>query len=248
MISAKEKIRRKKISVALKGKNNGMYGKYHSEEWKKRMSKIMKNNQYALGYKHTEEWKKKMSIVHKGNKYGFKKGHIAWDKDKELSKEHRDKLSLAKKGTKYSKNRKTNSEGMRKYWARFSKKERIKRSKNFSKAGFLASLFANPSSIEKAIYKVLDNLNIKYETQYKIGNWFADIYIPSKNLIIECNGDYWHSLPHRIKRDKKFQKYCDENNYKLIWLWESEIKENPKLAFLNAFKKEEIGEEIASFT
>ena len=25
-------------------------------------------------------------------------------------------------------------------------------------------------------------------------------------------------------------------------------KENPKLAFLNAFKKEEIGEEIASFT
>jgi hypothetical protein len=52
-----------KRSLASSGENNGMYGKYHTEESKKKMSK--NNPKYMLGKHHTEESKAKLSEAHK---------------------------------------------------------------------------------------------------------------------------------------------------------------------------------------
>lgn len=96
-----------------------------------------------------------------------------------------------------------------------------------------ASQRANPSSIEKTICKVLGEVGIKYKTQvpFNCGRFIADIFIPSKNLILECNGDYWHNyriFPERSKRDESFEEYAKNKGYRLVWLWESEIRKNPK--------------------
>ena len=59
---------KKKISEVMKGKlsgiNNGMYGKHHSLETRKKMSE--NNSKYMLGKHLSDEIKKKISIANKG--------------------------------------------------------------------------------------------------------------------------------------------------------------------------------------
>jgi very-short-patch-repair endonuclease len=63
----------------------------------------------------------------------------------------------------------------------------------------------------------------------------CDIFIPSMKLIIECDGDYWHGNPLRNKeldgRQKRQKEKDDlrtkelrEQGYKVVRLWESDIK------------------------
>lgn len=74
---------KKKMSEAVKGEKNHMYGKHHGEETKKKMSKVHK------GIKHTEEARKKMSEAAKGNQHCLGIKH---------SEETRKKMSEAVKG------------------------------------------------------------------------------------------------------------------------------------------------------
>lgn len=76
-----------------------------------------------------------------------------------------------------------------------------------------------------------------------------DLYIPSKNLIIEINGDYWHANPLKYKKediiyttenkrnitaeeiwkkDKKQEEKLLKSGYNLLVVWEKDIKENKK--------------------
>lgn len=56
-----------------------------------------------------------------------------------------------------------------------------------------------------------------------------DIYIPSLNVGIEYDGDYWHSLPDMIERDKKKDIRCQKDNIKLIRIKESDWQANSDL-------------------
>lgn len=57
-----------RIAHPLSGSKNGMYGRHHTEESKKKMSDNKKGQRTWLGRHHTEESKKKMSRSHKGKK------------------------------------------------------------------------------------------------------------------------------------------------------------------------------------
>ena len=120
-----------------------------------------------------------------------------------------------------------------KWFKNATKKQKENMTKNWLITGLLAAQKANPSSIEKIVCKILDSLNIDYKTQVSFNShkFIVDIFIPSKRLIIECNGTYWHNydiFPKRKIRDNALEDYAKENNYRLIWLWEDEIRENSK--------------------
>ena len=90
---------KKNMSESKKGKNNPMYGKYHSEETKLKMSESMKGknagkNHPLYGKHHSEEAKRKMSKK--------LKGRISWNKGKKLSEETKRKIGEASKGRKHS--------------------------------------------------------------------------------------------------------------------------------------------------
>jgi len=53
-----------------------------------------------------------------------------------------------------------------------------------------------------------------------------DIYIPSLKIGIEYDGDYWHSLPNMVKRDRFKDMLCKNKHIKLIRIKESEWKNN----------------------
>lgn len=81
-----------------------------------------------------------------------------------------------------------------------------------------------PTSIEKKLYEELKKRGLLYETQKLInGRFLVDAYIPSLNLIIEADGDYWHSLKRVKNKDKAENAYLTKCGYKLLRLSEAEI-------------------------
>ena len=110
--------------------------------------------------------------------------------------------------------------------------------------------------IESQPFKIASKLEINFINDYikpitedficqyylKDINQFCDIYVPNKNLIIEVNGSYWHCdnriykngpingiQKRKIERDNIKYKYLNDNNYKLLIIWEFDIKNNPKI-------------------
>jgi len=56
------------------------------------------------------------------------------------------------------------------------------------------------------------------------------------NLVVECDGNYWHTLPEVVKRDKEINNSLTNNGYKIIRFWEKDILKNPT-ACLKIVKK-----------
>ena len=100
------------------------------------------------------------------------------------------------------------------------------------------------SNLEKEFIETyIEPLNLEFKTQYYIKDikQYCDIYIPSKNLIIECDGSFWHSDPRlfpegprydyqikKVEKDKIKNVYLLNNGYNLLRIWEYDIIHNPK--------------------
>lgn len=106
------------------------------------------------------------------------------------------------------------------------------------------------SKLENRISKILNSLNLNYEKQFVIKTstrtWkIYDFLLKDYNIIVEVNGDYWHANPHNYKsndsinypwgktkakniwkKDKKKKKVAENKGYKIICVWETEMKES----------------------
>lgn len=83
------------------------------------------------------------------------------------------------------------------------------------------------SSIEIKMRDELTSRLIPFVEQYPIGNRFvSDFYIPKYNIIIECDGNYWHNLPEVKERDKMKNELIKNEGRSLYRFWESEINES----------------------
>lgn len=169
----------------------------HSEETKEKM------RQAALGRKRPQWVKDKISNSMKGRKH---------------SNAAKEKMRLSALGRKLSE----------------STKEKIRlshvgcnksRYENWIRAGHAASNVI--SSIEIKVKDQLDSYGIRYVQQKMLfnGMFFVDFWLPDYQLVIECNGDYWHSLPERIERDKRLEEYVISKGKDILWLWEHEIND-----------------------
>ena len=200
---------KKKISESVKKRwqdkeYQDKVSKAHShtlpDSWKQNISKGMS------GVKKSEETRKKMSVAQKKNKQ--KKSVI--DKQRKSWK---------------------------KQWNSLSRKEQLERLQPWIDAGHKAvykdgTNFLKPSKIELIVKEQLDMIGIKYVQQKHLydkrngKHYFADFYIPSLKLVLECNGDYWHSFDDKKKRDKEFKKFVERTKHKIIFIWEHEIKDD----------------------
>ena len=262
---------KKKISGSLKGKyvgeNSWVYGTHCDEETRRRISESIK------GTKRSKETRQKISqALEKRFAQMTKKGRLNymlpatkaaqtlesrqkasmalrenWNRMTKEEKKNRTKLwgEAGQKACHSSKAIQKMAKTKKKDFANMTKEERRERVMPWILAGQ-----ANPSSIEKLIWNELDKLNIEYKIQIPFagGRFIVDIYIPAQRLIIECNGDYWHNykifLESKI-RDEALEKYLNKKGYKIIWLWEHDIRKNPKQALQNKFKlKQEISRTI----
>lgn len=96
-----------------------------------------------------------------------------------------------------------------------------------------------PTKIEVKIRDFLISKNINFETNHLIDKFRVDFYIPQNNLVIECDGDYWHANPIKYNKtnldniqlkniDRDYRKEKMLNDYKInfIRFWEFDINNN----------------------
>lgn len=91
------------------------------------------------------------------------------------------------------------------------------------------------SSIQKMLYAILDDLKIDYVGELSedrsacvIGPWSFDCIVPTngKTLLIECQGDWIHSLPHKRAADQAKHTYITNyfaESHVLKYLWEHQF-------------------------
>ena len=98
------------------------------------------------------------------------------------------------------------------------------------------------SKLEKKFAKeFLEKLGIKYEEQFEAKDIkrFYDFYLPDYRVLLECDGDFYHSygkvyeeMNPMQKRNARVDEIKNEwaalHGYPLIRIWEHDINENPE--------------------
>lgn len=80
------------------------------------------------------------------------------------------------------------------------------------------------TSIETKLYAELERRGVTFVKQQVIdGLWVVDALIPGARIVIECDGEYWHSLPEMQKRDEKKDAYLRSRKYKVFRFPEAAI-------------------------
>lgn len=78
-----------------------------------------------------------------------------------------------------------------------------------SKSAVARSRQPRVSSLSLAASSVLTALNIEHILEHPVGPWNFDLFVPSHNLLIECQGEYWHSLPKSKRNDAAKRTYVE---------------------------------------
>ncbi len=211
------------MSNANLGEKNGMYGKispnrglnkHNSERIRKMGEKV------SINKKKKHERGLLPDISGKNNPmYGID----TWNKGKNKFNDKR----IAKYGIKISNTKKEN-------WLKLSEEEKDIIRKRMAHIG--ATCKKSKTKIEIITANILDDFNVDYIWGYQDGIFVYDFYLPVYNIVIECNGDYWHGNPIKynetnlndiqrknIARDKRKITKVKKDKRKMLILWEHDI-------------------------
>jgi DNA mismatch endonuclease (patch repair protein) len=183
------------------------------------------------GSKHTKETKKKISLANAG---------------RVISEETRKKMSVALIGNTRSLGYRHSEKAKKKISVALIGNTRTLGNRNFhgrrhseeSKKKMSLAHIANPSRkfkdtiIELKVEKELINRKIEYVKQHPLcKEAIVDFYLPGINIVIQCDGCYWHNCPGhypdayigRRDRDAEQDLVLTSNGYKVYRFWEHEI-------------------------
>ena len=75
-------------------------------------------------------------------------------------------------------------------------------------------------------WAAINNIKIIYQFQIR-KNWHRyDFRIGGTHIIVEMDGDFWHSLPEHVARDKKFDETATEHGFTVVRIRESMLQLN----------------------
>jgi len=101
----------------------------------------------------------------------------------------------------------------------------------------------NETTIETKTRKELEERGVYFEQEKTIKSekkkYFVDFFLPP-NVIIECNGDYWHNpifFQKSYEKDLVKEKYLKSKGYKVYLLREKEINKNIKELIKNIIEE-----------
>ncbi len=222
---------RKKISNSNKGKiftsehkkklSEAHKGCLHPD-WRKRNQSIR-----MTGRKLSEETKTKISNAHKG---------------KRMSKEAKRKMSIAKQNMSAETKRKIGEvQKGRVFSDEHKRKLSDIRLKGIASGRIKLSWKYFNTSIELAIESELNKNKINYIKQYPInGVGIVDFFLSDFNLIVECDGKYWHNKKDRPQKDiNRDLMALFKYGYKTIRFTDEKINKSPKRC-INEIIKERI--------
>lgn len=155
----------------------------------------MANSIANKGHNHSEETKRKMSETHKK---AFVNGRMPWDKGKQFTK-------------------------MKQMWQNIEWREKTLKK-------MFISMQRKPNKKEQLLNNIIQEnfpnmFKFVGDGQVIIGGFNPDfIHCNGQKFIIEMNGDYWHTLPKAIEKDKRKLDAYYSYGYKTLTIWEHELK------------------------
>lgn len=159
--------------------------------------------------------------------HGVKRGKAAW-----ATEELRQRQIAARRGKKPSKEAREN---MRQ--AALNMDPKLKEMRIIASQKALRKRGMN--SLELAMSLILKSLKLKYEYQRVFGRWAVDFYLPTLNLVVECDGAYWHSRPDVKKADVRRNKGLRQMGLRVLRLSDKDIRSGKARAKLDQILKEE---------
>ncbi|MCK4358994.1 MAG: DUF559 domain-containing protein [Candidatus Cloacimonetes bacterium] len=229
---------KERISISKKGKKLGPQSEEHKEKLRKIKKIFTKEQEQQICNEYFS--KKKPNIMTLGKKWNCDgttisnilkrngyilrthseatKGQKAWNKN--LTKETDERVA------KYSRPR---SEEARK---KMSKSALLRIQNN-------SGPYKNTKP-ELEMKNILNELNIPFKHQFRLGNHLFDFRISDSNILIEVDGDYWHGNPKKFKklskrqqkqkqRDIKNEKLAKTNNFILLRFWQNDVLNNQRV-------------------
>lgn len=123
-------------------------------------------------------------------------------------------------------------------------KTRIYKSRKTTKVSALrksirrVNRYRKATGFEKKVYGILDELDIPFVKEKTVGRCHADISI-GKHTLIECQGCYFHGCKkcfpkpsdrqkEAISKDARRFWFFDSLGFKLIEIWECDLKKHPE--------------------
>jgi very-short-patch-repair endonuclease len=89
-------------------------------------------------------------------------------------------------------------------------------------------LRANTTPHERMLWRALKELPVDgthFRRQAPIGRYVVDFFCPAKRLIIELDGGH-HNDDETAKRDRDRQLWLEQEGYRVVRFWNSEITGN----------------------
>jgi GNAT superfamily N-acetyltransferase len=185
-----------------------------------KQKRVWKNPEYRAKYEKmwkNLEYRARLSelIRQKWQEDEFKERACAASKAKWQDDEYREKMraSLISRWQKPD-YRRLKFEQSKRMWEDPSYKERMGKIR--------AAQSGKRSSIEGITESILTQLGIEFVFQQGVGPYVFDFFLTGKNAYIECQGEYWHSLPGRQGRDAAKLSYLEKASpsAKMLYLQE----------------------------
>ncbi len=80
------------------------------------------------------------------------------------------------------------------------------------------------TSIEAKMYAELERRGVTFVKQQVVdGLWVVDALVPGARVVIECDGEYWHSLPDAVAKDKRKDAYLSSRGFTVLRFPEAAI-------------------------
>ena len=86
----------------------------------------------------------------------------------------------------------------------------------------------NTTKEERILWQLLRNrqfFGLKFGRQFPIGKYIVDFVCESKKVVIELDGGQ-HNEPENILLDEERTKFIENQGYKVIRFWNSDINKN----------------------
>lgn len=76
--------------------------------------------------------------------------------------------------------------------------------------------------------RLLAEAGLRIEPSARIGKWIVDFRVGG--IVVEYDGDYWHSLPDMIHRDKRKDRDLRKRGYDVVRIKEGNFARDPEAA------------------
>lgn len=101
------------------------------------------------------------------------------------------------------------------------------------------------SGLEAEILAKLAELGLDLVPQVKRRSWVFDAGVQGTKILIEVNGDFWHSQPHAQERDARKAEWAAKHGYTIISVWEGEYQKDPDGSLLKVLEAVEHARSVA---